>query len=148
MAQRLRLECSLDSWPGCHRFISDPHHKGTTEDLGRVRIHAGELEHSFACSINPLGHQLVPCVRLLYGRFPIDGIDTNHTAAHDTNRVVHAGIGVVCQERVDGDGGFAMNVQELSTLMHQQLPHAIFILDNGGYGYPSRQLPKTTLAGA
>jgi acetolactate synthase-1/2/3 large subunit len=35
---------------------------------------------------------------------------------------------------VDGDGGFAMNVQELATVAFHQLPISFFVLDNGGYG--------------
>ena len=35
---------------------------------------------------------------------------------------------------LDGDGGFLMNVQELSTLKIQDLPIKIFVLNNNGYG--------------
>lgn len=35
---------------------------------------------------------------------------------------------------VDGDGGFAMNVQELATVAHHRLSISFFILDNDGYG--------------
>ena len=35
---------------------------------------------------------------------------------------------------IDGDGGFLMNVQELATLKHADLPVKIFILNNDGYG--------------
>jgi acetolactate synthase-1/2/3 large subunit len=35
---------------------------------------------------------------------------------------------------VDGDGGFAMNVQELATVAFHNLPISFFILDNQGYG--------------
>lgn len=35
---------------------------------------------------------------------------------------------------VDGDGGFAMNIQELATVAHHQLPISFFVLDNAGYG--------------
>jgi len=35
---------------------------------------------------------------------------------------------------IDGDGGFAMNVQELATVAFHQLPISFFVLDNGGYG--------------
>ena len=35
---------------------------------------------------------------------------------------------------VDGDGGFAMNFQELETIRRLALPVKIFVLDNGGYG--------------
>lgn len=35
---------------------------------------------------------------------------------------------------VDGDGGFAMNVQELATAAFHNLPISFFILDNQGYG--------------
>lgn len=34
---------------------------------------------------------------------------------------------------VDGDGGFAMNVQELETIKRLSLPIKIFIVNNGGY---------------
>jgi acetolactate synthase-1/2/3 large subunit len=35
---------------------------------------------------------------------------------------------------IDGDGGFLMNVQELATLKHTNLPVKIFVLNNDGYG--------------
>lgn len=35
---------------------------------------------------------------------------------------------------VDGDGGFAMNTQELETVNRLKLPIKFFVLDNGGYG--------------
>lgn len=35
---------------------------------------------------------------------------------------------------VDGDGGFAMNVQDLVTVARMELPITFFVLDNGGYG--------------
>lgn len=35
---------------------------------------------------------------------------------------------------VDGDGGFAMNTQELETVKRLKLPIKFFVLDNGGYG--------------
>ena len=35
---------------------------------------------------------------------------------------------------VDGDGGFAMNTQELETVKRLRLPIKYFVLDNGGYG--------------
>ena len=35
---------------------------------------------------------------------------------------------------VDGDGGFQMNIQELATLAHLQLPVKYFVLNNQGYG--------------
>ena len=35
---------------------------------------------------------------------------------------------------VDGDGGFAMNTQELETVKRLGLPIKFFVLDNGGYG--------------
>lgn len=35
---------------------------------------------------------------------------------------------------VNGDGGFAMNIQELETLRRLRLPVKIFVLCNGGYG--------------
>lgn len=34
---------------------------------------------------------------------------------------------------LSGDGGLLMNVQELATVMHHQLPVKLFILNNGGY---------------
>jgi acetolactate synthase-1/2/3 large subunit len=34
---------------------------------------------------------------------------------------------------VDGDGGFQMNIQELATVAHHQLPLKFFVLNNGGY---------------
>jgi acetolactate synthase I/II/III large subunit len=34
---------------------------------------------------------------------------------------------------LDGDGGFAMNTQELETIRRLNLPVKIFVLDNGGY---------------
>jgi acetolactate synthase-1/2/3 large subunit len=34
---------------------------------------------------------------------------------------------------VDGDGGFQLNIQELATIGHLQLPITFFILNNGGY---------------
>jgi len=43
--------------------------------------------------------------------------------AHDKKRVI-------C---VAGDGGFMMNLQELSTAQHHELPLKIFVLNNGGY---------------
>ena len=38
---------------------------------------------------------------------------------------------VVC---IDGDGGFQMNIQELQTVKHYNLPIKIFIINNGCYG--------------
>ena len=35
---------------------------------------------------------------------------------------------------IDGDGGFLMNIQELVTLKQHNLPIAIFVLNNSGYG--------------
>lgn len=35
---------------------------------------------------------------------------------------------------VDGDGGFLMNIQELVTVAHRNLPLLIFVLNNNGYG--------------
>ncbi len=35
---------------------------------------------------------------------------------------------------VDGDGGFHLNIQELATVAHHQLPLKFFVLNNGGYG--------------
>jgi acetolactate synthase-1/2/3 large subunit len=35
---------------------------------------------------------------------------------------------------VDGDGGFAMNFQELETIRRLALPVKFLVLDNGGYG--------------
>jgi len=46
-------------------------------------------------------------------------------AAIDTNRQV------VC---IDGDGGFQMNIQELQTVKHYNLPIKIFIMNNNCYG--------------
>lgn len=37
---------------------------------------------------------------------------------------------IIC---VTGDGGLMMNIQELSTVLHHQLPIKIFVLDNRGY---------------
>lgn len=37
---------------------------------------------------------------------------------------------IIC---VTGDGGLMMNIQELSTVLHHQLPVKIFVLDNHGY---------------
>ena len=37
---------------------------------------------------------------------------------------------VIC---LSGDGGFQMNVQELSTIMHHKIPMKIFIFNNEGY---------------
>ena len=34
---------------------------------------------------------------------------------------------------ISGDGGFQMNMQELATIMHNQLPIKLFILNNNGY---------------
>ena len=34
---------------------------------------------------------------------------------------------------MDGDGGFAMNTQELETIRRLNLPIKFFVLDNGGY---------------
>lgn len=38
---------------------------------------------------------------------------------------------IIC---IDGDGGFQMNIQELQTIRHHNLPIKIFILDNRCYG--------------
>jgi acetolactate synthase-1/2/3 large subunit len=38
---------------------------------------------------------------------------------------------VIC---IDGDGGFLMNIQELSTVTQQNLPIKFFVLNNQGYG--------------
>lgn len=40
-----------------------------------------------------------------------------------------------CQRTIciSGDGGFQMNMQELATIMHNQLPVKLFILNNNGY---------------
>lgn len=46
-------------------------------------------------------------------------------AAVDTNKTV------VC---IDGDGGFQMNIQELQTIKHYNLPVKIFIMNNSCYG--------------
>ena len=45
--------------------------------------------------------------------------------AIDTNKMV------VC---IDGDGGFQMNIQELQTIKHYNLPVKIFIMNNSCYG--------------
>jgi acetolactate synthase-1/2/3 large subunit len=51
-----------------------------------------------------------------------------------------AGIGVAFAESgrrvisVDGDGGFMMNIQELTTVAYHKLPILIFLLNNNGYG--------------
>jgi acetolactate synthase-1/2/3 large subunit len=37
---------------------------------------------------------------------------------------------VIC---IDGDGSFMMNLQELQTIKHHNLPIKIFVLNNGGY---------------
>ena len=37
---------------------------------------------------------------------------------------------VIC---ISGDGGLQMNIQELQTLVHYQLPIKLFVLNNGGY---------------
>jgi len=37
---------------------------------------------------------------------------------------------VVC---ISGDGGLQMNIQELATIMHNELPVKLFIFNNGGY---------------
>jgi acetolactate synthase-1/2/3 large subunit len=34
---------------------------------------------------------------------------------------------------VDGDGGFQLNIQELETISHLQLPIKLFVMNNGGY---------------
>jgi len=34
---------------------------------------------------------------------------------------------------LSGEGGFQMNIQELATIMHNQIPVKIFIFNNGGY---------------
>lgn len=38
---------------------------------------------------------------------------------------------VIC---IDGDGGFQMNIQELQTVKHYEIPLKIFVLNNNGYG--------------
>jgi acetolactate synthase I/II/III large subunit len=38
---------------------------------------------------------------------------------------------VIC---IDGDGGFQMNIQELQTIRHHNLPIKIFIINNNSYG--------------
>ncbi len=45
--------------------------------------------------------------------------------------IASAGNRTIC---VDGDGGFAMNTQELETIRRLDLPIKFFVLDNGGYG--------------
>ena len=37
---------------------------------------------------------------------------------------------IIC---ITGEGGLQMNIQELSTIMHHQIPIKIFIYNNGGY---------------
>ena len=44
--------------------------------------------------------------------------------------VARSGQRVVC---LAGDGSLQMNIQELQTLRHHQLPVKLFVLDNGGY---------------
>ena len=44
--------------------------------------------------------------------------------------VAHEGKRVIC---LAGDGSIQMNIQELQTLVHHQLPIKIFVLNNGGY---------------
>jgi acetolactate synthase-1/2/3 large subunit len=34
---------------------------------------------------------------------------------------------------VVGDGGFQLNIQELQTIKHHELPIKIFVINNGGY---------------
>ena len=34
---------------------------------------------------------------------------------------------------LDGDGGFQLNIQELQTIVHHQLPIKMFVVNNGGY---------------
>jgi acetolactate synthase-1/2/3 large subunit len=46
-------------------------------------------------------------------------------AALNTNKII------VC---IDGDGGFQMNIQELQTIKHYNLPIKIFIMNNNCYG--------------
>jgi acetolactate synthase-1/2/3 large subunit len=50
---------------------------------------------------------------------------------------------VVC---IIGDGGLQMNVQELETIVFNDLPVKIFVIDNGGYGI-MRQTQDTWLEG-
>lgn len=45
--------------------------------------------------------------------------------------VASGGRRTVC---LDGDGGFAMNIQELEVVRRLNLPIKFFVLDNGGYG--------------
>jgi acetolactate synthase-1/2/3 large subunit len=54
---------------------------------------------------------------------------------HDLPAAIGAAIGrggkrVIC---LAGDGSIQLNVQELETIAHHQLPIKIFVLDNGGY---------------
>ena len=44
---------------------------------------------------------------------------------------VASGKKVIC---ITGDGGFQMNIQELETIRRMNLPIALFVLNNGGYG--------------
>jgi acetolactate synthase-1/2/3 large subunit len=54
---------------------------------------------------------------------------------HDLPAAIGAAIGregrrVIC---LAGDGSIQLNIQELQTIVHHQLPVKIFVLDNGGY---------------
>jgi acetolactate synthase-1/2/3 large subunit len=44
--------------------------------------------------------------------------------------VAREGKRVIC---IAGDGGIQLNIQELQTIVHHQLPVKIFVLENGGY---------------
>jgi acetolactate synthase-1/2/3 large subunit len=44
--------------------------------------------------------------------------------------VAREGKRVIC---IGGDGGMQLNIQELQTIVHHQLPVKIFVLENGGY---------------
>jgi acetolactate synthase-1/2/3 large subunit len=44
--------------------------------------------------------------------------------------IAHVGKRVIC---LAGDGSMQLNIQELQTIVHHQLPIKIFVLNNGGY---------------
>jgi acetolactate synthase-1/2/3 large subunit len=60
---------------------------------------------------------------------------------------------IIC---ISGEGGLMMNIQELSTIMHHQIPVKLFIFNNGGYltikqtqelGFESRLMGSTKESG-
>lgn len=59
----------------------------------------------------------------------------NSSMGYGLPAIIGAAIGtdkpVIC---IDGDGGFQMNIQELQTIKHYNLPVKIFILNNNCYG--------------